>query len=128
MSVNVYPSLRASEEAERKYRKMLDAEGFWRWDAQTNEFRQINRKQLADLEYQAARKRVGSALDRPQLLEASEARDHLCWMMRGRVDDIHLRRLFACHHTTVHNWRHRFKPERSASEVNRVYSLLGITQ
>ena len=73
MSVNVYPSLRASEEAEREYRRMLDAEGFWRWDAQTNDFKQINRKQLADLEYQAARKRLWKNGERPQLLEAAIA-------------------------------------------------------
>jgi hypothetical protein len=150
--VNVYPTLAASQKAEREYLKQLNAMGFWKWVANEGDFTLVSRRQIEDQQHEADRKReeLHRKREKPMILvraiaaievvygvpqedlvrvslktdKLSDARDHLCWLMHGKIDLIHLRRLFSAHHTTISNWRQRFSPGRSASEVRRVADLI----
>jgi hypothetical protein len=150
--VNVYPTLAASQKAERKYLKQLNAMGFWKWMPNEGEFILVSRRQIEHQQHEADRKRAELCRkrERPMLLvralaaievvygvpqedlvrvslktdKLSDARDHLCWLMAGKVDLIHLRRMFGAHHTTIGNWRQRFSPARFSSEVRRVDVLI----
>jgi hypothetical protein len=137
---------------EEQIREGLDRQGYVKWDMQTNSFYAIPVSRREELLKDAERKRQRlQKKERPLLLERvvaavsvvyglpigdiprqtlksekhNDARDHICWVARALdIEDVHLRRLFGIHHTTVRNWRNRFRPAMLAPEVRRVEALL----
>jgi hypothetical protein len=137
---------------EDEIREGLDKQGYVKWDMQTNSFYAIPASRREELLKDAERKRQQlQKSERPLQLERlvaavavvyglpvddiprrtlkseklNDARDHICWVARALdIEDIHLRRLFGVHHTTVRNWRQRFRPIMSAPEIRRVEALL----
>ena len=138
---------------EAQIREGLDRQGYVKWDPQMNSFCAIPVSRREELLKNAERKRqrLQKKKERPLQLERvvaavsvvyglpvddiprqtmksekfNDARDHICWVARALdIEDIHLRRLFGVHHTTVRNWRARFRPAMLKPEILRVEALL----